>query len=96
MWWFLQQPAKSGLFNLGTGQARHWKDLVTAVFQAMELPPRITFIEMPEQLKPKYQYFTEAKMNKLRDAGYTAPFTSLEDGVRDYVTQYLRGEYPIL
>lgn len=77
-----------GLFNCGTGKARTWVDLVSAVFRAMELKPNIEFIEMPEQLQGKYQYFTEAATEKLRAAGYKKPFTSLEEGVRDYVQGY--------
>jgi ADP-L-glycero-D-manno-heptose 6-epimerase len=86
---FLDNRGSSGLFNCGTGGARTWKALATAVFSAMGLPPRIEFIEMPEILRGKYQYFTQADMSKLRRAGYTAPFTSLEDAVRDYVGIYL-------
>jgi ADP-L-glycero-D-manno-heptose 6-epimerase len=79
----------SGLFNCGTGLARSWKDLVNAVFAALGLAPQIEFIDMPEKLRGKYQYFTQADMSKLRRAGYNAPFTSLEDAVRDYVRSYL-------
>ena len=87
---FALQPADApgGLLNCGTGKARTWIDLVTAVFNAMGLPPKIEFIEMPQQLQGKYQYFTEARDAKLRAAGYTKPFTSLEDGVREYITGY--------
>jgi ADP-L-glycero-D-manno-heptose 6-epimerase len=82
----LQEPdAAGGLFNCGTGEARTWVDLVTAVYAAMGLPPQIEFVEMPEVLQGKYQYFTQAKVEKLRKAGYTRAFTSLEDGVREYV-----------
>jgi ADP-L-glycero-D-manno-heptose 6-epimerase len=85
----LQEPgAPGGLFNCGTGKARTWVDLVTAVFSAMGLPPKIEFIEMPQQLQGKYQYFTQASDTKLRAAGYHKPFTSLEDGVREYITGY--------
>lgn len=77
-----------GLFNCGTGKARTWKDLVTAVFAAMNLPPRIDFIPMPEHLQGKYQYFTQAETAKLRSAGYNAEFTSLEDAVADYIQNY--------
>ena len=85
----LQDPAApGGLFNCGTGKARTWVDLVTAVFGAMGLRPKIEFIEMPQQLQGKYQYFTEASDKKLRAAGYTRPFTSLEEGVREYVQEY--------
>lgn len=86
---FLEHRDGGGLFNCGTGQARSWKDLATAVFAAMHLPPRIEFIAMPEVLQGKYQYFTQAPMEKIRKAGYQAPFTSLEDAVFDYVTTYL-------
>ncbi|GAA3762731.1 ADP-glyceromanno-heptose 6-epimerase [Terriglobus aquaticus] len=78
-----------GLFNCGTGTARTWNDLVTAVYAAMGHRPQIEYIDMPETLQGKYQYFTEAKMDKLRAAGYNQPFTTLEEGVRDYVTTYL-------
>ncbi len=78
-----------GLFNLGSGQARTWLDLATAIFTAMERKPRIEFIEMPENLRAKYQYFTQAEIGKLRSAGYTAPITALEDAVGDYVKGYL-------
>jgi ADP-L-glycero-D-manno-heptose 6-epimerase len=80
--------APGGLLNCGSGKARTWVDLVTAVFKAMGLPPKIEFIEMPEGLKGKYQYFTEATETKLRKAGYEKPFTSLEDAVREYVQGY--------
>jgi ADP-L-glycero-D-manno-heptose 6-epimerase len=84
---FALQPhdAPGGLFNCGTGRARTWLDLVTAVYAAMELPAKIEFIEMPKVLQGKYQYFTQAEEKKLRAAGYTREFTSLEDGVKDYV-----------
>jgi len=86
---FLEHRDVGGLFNCGTGQARTWKDLATAVFQALDVPPRIEFIEMPEVLRGKYQYFTQASMAKLLGAGYTTPFMPLEDAVRDYVATYL-------
>jgi len=69
--------------------ARTWKDLAAAVYDALGLQPNIRFIDMPESLRAKYQYFTQADMAKLRRAGYTTDFTSLEDGVRDYVANYL-------
>jgi ADP-L-glycero-D-manno-heptose 6-epimerase len=87
--WFLDHRDKNGLFNCGTGQARTWLDLATAVFTAMNLKPKIKFIEMPEPLKQKYQYFTQADITKLKHTGYTTPFTKLEDAVKDYVTTYL-------
>lgn len=83
--YFLDHRDIGGLYNCGTGQARSWKDLMNAVFTAMKIKPNIEFIEMPEILRGKYQYFTQADMAKLRAAGYTAPFTSLEDAVLDYV-----------
>lgn len=82
-------PEVSGLFNCGTGKARTWIDLAHALFAAANIPPRIEFIEMPENIRNKYQYHTQARMEKLRDAGYTAPFLSIEEGVRRYVQDYL-------
>jgi ADP-L-glycero-D-manno-heptose 6-epimerase len=79
----------SGIYNLGTGQARTFYDLVVAVFKALNLEPAIDFIDMPEDIRDKYQYFTEARMTKLKGEGYNVPFTSLEDGVDDYVKHYL-------
>jgi ADP-L-glycero-D-manno-heptose 6-epimerase len=87
--WLLENPHVSGIFNVGTGTARSFKDLAHAVFAGLGKPPAIAYYDMPEGLKSKYQYFTEAKMDRLRGAGYTAPFTSLEDGVKDYVQNYL-------
>ena len=86
---FHDHPEVSGLFNCGTGTARTWLDLAHAIFAAMERPPVIRFIDMPESIREKYQYFTEADTTKLRGAGYRAPFTPLEDGVRDYVRNHL-------
>jgi ADP-L-glycero-D-manno-heptose 6-epimerase len=80
----------NGLYNLGTGHARTFIDLVKATFAGLDREPNIHFIDMPEDIRDKYQYFTEANMQKLRNAGYTAPFTSLEAGVNDYVRNYLR------
>lgn len=87
--WMQERRPPSGIYNLGTGKARSFNDLVRAAFQALGREPVIEYIDMPEDLRDKYQYFTEAKMGKLRQAGYTAPFFSLEEGVRDYVQQYL-------
>jgi ADP-L-glycero-D-manno-heptose 6-epimerase len=86
---FLDNPALGGLFNCGNARARTWKDLAQATFRVLGIEPKIEFIDMPEVLQNKYQYFTEAPMSKLTDAGYKRPFTSLEDGVLDYVTNYL-------
>lgn len=86
---FLEHRDKNGIYNVGSGKARTWIDLVTALFKAVGKPVNIEFIDLPENLKEKYQYFTEAKLNKIRAAGYTKPTTSLEDGVTDYVKNYL-------
>jgi ADP-L-glycero-D-manno-heptose 6-epimerase len=87
--WLLDQPQVSGLFNLGTGQARSFEDLARALLAAVGQAPNIQYIEMPEAIRPNYQYFTQASMERLRRAGYSRPFTSLVDGVKQYVTQYL-------
>lgn len=79
----------SGLYNVGSGTARSWIDLGRAMFAALGVPEKIEFIDMPEQLRGKYQYFTQAPMNKLRAAGYRTPFATLEEGVADYVKAYL-------
>lgn len=86
---FLEHSDKSGIYNVGTGQARAFKDLATAVMNSMSRKPSITYIDMPQDLQGKYQYFTEANISKLRGAGYVKPFHSLEDGVNDYVQNYL-------
>jgi ADP-L-glycero-D-manno-heptose 6-epimerase len=86
---FMENPRAAGLFNIGTGKARTWLDLVNAVFAAMGKAPKIEFIDMPEGLRAKYQYHTQADVAKLRRAGYGTPFTSLEDGVKDYVATWL-------
>lgn len=91
--WLLRNPGVCGLYNVGTGMARSWLDLANAMFSAVNRPPRIEFIDMPAQLVEKYQYFTQAHVERLRAAGYRDPFTSLEQGVADYVQQYLsRGD----
>jgi ADP-L-glycero-D-manno-heptose 6-epimerase len=85
--WLLQNAGTSGLFNVGTGAARSFLDLVNAVGAAVGRRPNIGFIDTPVELRAQYQYFTQADITKLRRAGFTAPFRSLEDGVRDYVVQ---------
>lgn len=92
MLWLFDNPKISGLFNLGTGQARSFADLASAVYHAAGKSPKITYRDMPEELQGKYQYFTEADMGKLRNAGYSASFTSLEDGITQYVQHYLMKE----
>lgn len=86
---FVEQKDKFGIYNVGTGKAQSWNDLVISVFNAMNMPVNIEYIDMPENLKSKYQYFTQAEMGKLRQAGYTKEFYSLESGVEDYVKNYL-------
>jgi ADP-L-glycero-D-manno-heptose 6-epimerase len=88
-YWLMQEQPASGLYNLGTGEARSFEDLVSATFRAMDLEPKIEFIDMPEDIRDTYQYFTEARMEKLRKAGYNQAFSSLEAGVEDYVRNYL-------
>jgi ADP-L-glycero-D-manno-heptose 6-epimerase len=87
--WLLQQPRVNGIYNLGTGEARSFADVARAITAALGVPARIEYIPMPDAIRPNYQYFTKADMRRLREAGYEAPFTSLEAGVRDYVTNYL-------
>jgi ADP-L-glycero-D-manno-heptose 6-epimerase len=88
---FLMHSRKhSGIYNLGTGNARTWNDLVKSIFVAAGKQVNISYIDIPADIREKYQYFTEATMQKLRDAGYSKPFTPIEDGVADYVTNYLR------
>ncbi|MBP2311209.1 ADP-glyceromanno-heptose 6-epimerase [Azospirillum soli] len=89
MLWLLDNPEVNGLFNVGTGQARSFKDLALATFAALGQPPRIEYFDMPEVLRGKYQYFTEARTERLRAAGFTQPFTTLEEGVRRYVQDFL-------
>ncbi|HVU54666.1 MAG TPA: ADP-glyceromanno-heptose 6-epimerase [Puia sp.] len=93
-YWLMEHQPASAIYNLGTGKARSFEDLVKATFAGLDLSPRISFIDMPEDIRDKYQYFTEADMRKLRAAGYKDAFYSLEEGVGDYVRNYLaRGAY---
>ncbi len=87
--WLMQHRKVSGLYNLGTGQARSFIDLAKGVFKAMEVKDQIEFVDTPADIRDKYQYFTQATMEKLRKAGYPYPFTSLEAGIQDYVSNYL-------
>jgi ADP-L-glycero-D-manno-heptose 6-epimerase len=89
LWWLLEHEEVNGIFNLGTGQSRTWNDLIRAVFSALGREPRINYIPMPEQLRSQYQYYTEAKMDKLTRHGCPVSFPSLEETVRDYVVHYL-------
>ena len=87
--WLMEHRKNSGLYNLGSGTARTFLDLVRAVFDAMGRESRVSFIDTPEDIRDKYQYFTEARMQKLRGSGYDRAFTGLEEGVVDYVRNYL-------
>jgi len=84
MYFLLDNPSKTGIFNLGTGKSRTWNDIAKSMFAAAGKKENIEYIDMPESLKPKYQYFTEAKMDNLKAAGYKKPFMELEDSVKDY------------
>jgi len=92
MLWLLESRTQSGLFNLGTGRARSFRDLMLAVGSAVGRDVTFDFREMPPAIRPNYQYFTEAKMQKLQHAGYDRAFFSLEEGVTDYVRHYLMKE----
>jgi ADP-L-glycero-D-manno-heptose 6-epimerase len=92
--WLLDHPEVSGLFNCGTGKARSFLDLAYAAFAAVGRQPNIEFIPTPEQIRDKYQYLTEARMDRLRTAGYDRAFTSLEDGVATYIQCYLATQDP--
>jgi ADP-L-glycero-D-manno-heptose 6-epimerase len=83
----VKKPIHRGIFNLGTGQARPFIDLAKAVYSALGIPPQIEFVDTPVSIRDKYQYFTEAKMDRLRAEGYTPPFTSLEEGVKNYISR---------
>lgn len=96
MKWLLDNPSAAGLFNVGTGMARSFRDLVGATFAAVGAEESITYIPMPEAIRDKYQYYTCADSGNLRSAGYDEPMTSLEEGVRDYVQNYLAAPNPHL
>jgi ADP-L-glycero-D-manno-heptose 6-epimerase len=96
MAWFLEHPKVNGIFNVGTGRARTWKDLAQAVFTAMDKPVQIDYIPMPEHLRDRYQYRTEADISKLKQSGCPVAFRSLEDAVGDYVRHYLLKGDPYL
>lgn len=96
MAWFLANPEINGLFNVGTGCDRNWNDLAQAVFAALNLTPKIEYIEMPEHLKDCYQYYTRANTGKLADTGQPVQFLSLEASVKDYVNNYLSTSDPYL
>src|SRR6185437_15395709 len=94
-YWFLECWKKnprtfiSGIYNVGTGKSRTFNDLANATFSSLDRPAKIEYVNMPEDIRETYQYFTEAEMNKISSAGYSQPFYSLEEGVEDYVRNYL-------
>ncbi len=96
MLWLRDTPGVNGLFNLGTGRARSYVELAGAACDAASVPRSFTFIDMPEKLRGRYQSFTEARMDRLRAAGYPGQFTPLEEGVRRYVQDFLAGADPYL
>ncbi|HRH10247.1 MAG TPA: ADP-glyceromanno-heptose 6-epimerase [Bacteroidia bacterium] len=89
LFFLFKNKIKNGIYNLGSGKARTFEDLATCTLKALDLPVKIEFIDTPSDIRDKYQYFTEANMNKLIAQGYQKPFTSLEDGIEDYVKNYL-------
>ena len=92
---FMENPKLSGLYNCGTGRAQSFNELAYAVFHALGLEPNIEYIEMPENLRPIYQYYTKAEMNKLCDVGYKRKFHDLQSGVTDYIQKFLNVDYKI-
>jgi len=94
--WLMERPEVSGLFNVGAGRARSFADLAAATYRALGAEPRINYIDMPEEIRDRYQYFTQAEMGRLRAAGFDRPATALEDGVARYVADYLAAADPYL
>jgi ADP-L-glycero-D-manno-heptose 6-epimerase len=92
--WLLDTPSVSGIFNVGTGNARSFRDLIAALFGALGRAPEIEYVDMPPEIRDQYQYFTQAKVENLRRAGYNAGFTSLEEGVGRYVKSFLNQPDP--
>ena len=90
IWWLVENPSVNGVLNVGTGHDRSWNDLAKAVFAAMNLPLKIGYIDMPEQLQDRYQYFTRANVEKLSATGWPVHFTSIEEATNDYVVNYLQ------
>jgi ADP-L-glycero-D-manno-heptose 6-epimerase len=93
MYYFFVNPHKTGIFNLGTGKARSWNELAYAMFAALGKEPKIEYIDMPDYLKEKYQYFTQAKIEKLRRAGCNFEFQSLKDSIKDYIPYLQQGTF---
>lgn len=96
LWWLINNPSTNGIFNLGTGRARTWNDLIRAVFSALGSQTEIEYIDMPPAVRNQYQYYTEAKMDKLKTAGCPVQFRPMEETVSDYVTSYLQKADPYL
>lgn len=96
MFWLLEHPEINGVRNVGTGAARTWNDLAAAVFRAMDLPCRVEYVDLPQELRGRYQYYTAAEMDRLGADGCPVAFASLEDGVADYVRNYLAASDPYL
>ena len=92
LYFFITNKAESGIYNLGTGKARTFLDLTRATFRAMGVEENIEFIDTPEDIRDKYQYFTEANMSKLSRTGYYIPFSTLEQGIDDYIKYFLSQE----
>ncbi len=92
MMFFMETQKAKGIYNVGTGKARSFKDLTTSVFKSMNIRPDISFIDTPVDLRGRYQYFTEAEIEKLRNTGYTKSFTELEEGVDQYVSEFLMAD----
>jgi ADP-L-glycero-D-manno-heptose 6-epimerase len=91
MYFLFRNPSKTGIFNLGTGKSRTWSDVAKSMFSTVGKKGNIEYIDMPDYLRSKYQYFTEAKMDNLKKAGYDKPFMELEDSVKDYCS-YLKNK----
>ena len=94
MAWMLENPSAAGLFNVGSGSPRSFNDLAAATFLALKRQPVINYMPMPETLRDKYQYYTHADITKLRQAGFSEPLTSIEDGIQEYVQHYLSADNP--
>jgi len=87
--WLMANPQVNGVFNLGSGTARSFADMANAVFKSAGREPQIEYTQMPPMIRDKYQYFTEARMDRLQAAGYAKPMTPLEEGIDDYVSRFL-------
>ena len=93
--WLKDHPDVSGLFNVGTGNCYSFRQLAEATFHALGIEPNITYIDMPEHLKEKYQYYTKAEISKLRQAGFNDRFANVHEGAKDYVLNYLGKNYEV-